>query len=229
MSIPTHIAYRALLVLACSLLAACGSKPLVPVQVDAAPVDFSGDWVVDLKQSDSLDEAVGQLFGELQRQVERQAQGLGTPTDARIYANARGLEDLVRMTYVVLEPVLLHIDQQESGITVKREGSFALQCDFGAGVSTRRDSPLGDEDCGWLREQLLFRVALPEGLRIAHRFTLDPAGNRLQVYTQLRSPQVSEPFGVRRVYVRYDPSQSGIICRQTLSKGKVCTTERPAQ
>ena len=214
------------------LLSGCGSTadPLPQAQ-SAAAVDFSGAWEVDYSESENIRDSFDVLLRELQRQAERQnrnmQQGGGTLSVGASSGNS--LYALARMAEIVTEPQLLDISQSKTEITIKREGSFALYCEFFPGELHRIESPLGSEVCGWDGHQLLFNIALPGGLSIYHRLTLGPQGERLQIATTLRSDQVSWPFNVDRVYRRYDPNSSGIRCKQTLTRGKVCTTERPVQ
>ncbi|MFV8816625.1 hypothetical protein [Haliea sp. E17] len=227
--------FYSMAVLACLLVAGCAGAPSEQPR-PAAPaerVDFSGAWEVDYSQSDSVNDAYEQLMTELRRQAQRQSQGMGQgpgtlSAGGAVYGSSAGIYALARMAEVITEPQLLEIDQGDSDISVKREGSFALECDFSAADAVR-DSAFGRELCGWRDHQLLFQVELPDGLHIRHRFTLAPDGQRLQVVTQLFSRQVSQPFSVARVYNRYDPNRSGIHCRQTLSRGRVCTTEQAPQ
>jgi len=218
--------------LAVFMLSGCGStaEPL-PREQTAAAVDFSGAWEVDYSESENIRDSFDVLLRELQRQAERQnrnmQQGGGTLSVGANSGNS--LYALARMAEIVTEPQLLDITQSETEITIKRDGSFALYCEFFPGELHRIDSPLGSEVCGWDSHQLLFNIALPGGLSIYHRLTLGPKGERLQIATTLRSDQVSWPFTVDRVYRRYDPNSSGIRCKQTLTRGKVCTTERPVK
>ena len=218
--------------LALFLLAGCGSSPEPrPREKTAAAVDFSGAWEVDYSQSENIRESLEVLLRELQRQAERQSrnmqQGGGTLS---VNANSgASLYALARMAEIVTEPQLLDISQSETEVTVKREGSFALHCEFHPGQLHTLESSLGSEICGWDGHQLIFQIFLPDGLAIYHRLTLGPEGERLQIATTLRSDQVSWPFTIDRVYRRYDPNSTGIRCKQTLTKGKVCTTERPEQ
>ena len=223
--------------LLCSLLVvqtlvACGSNiERRPREKTAAAVDFSGAWEVDYSQSENIRESLDVLLRELQRQAERQARGMQQGGGSlSVNANSgASLYALARMAEIVTEPQLLDISQSETEITVKREGSFALQCEFHAGKLHTLESSLGSEICGWDDHQLVFQIFLPDGLAIYHRMTLEPQGERLQIATTLRSSQVSWPFTIDRVYRRYDPNSTGIRCKQTLTKGKVCTTERPPQ
>lgn len=224
--------YPLCLLLLTLLLAGCGATAQRPVTVAAAPVDFAGAWEVDYSQSENVRDAFDVLIRELQRQAERRArsmdQGVGAVSLGGAGANSgTSLYGLARMAEIVTEPQLLDITQSETQISVKRDGSFALNCDFSGLASNVRESVLGSEVCGWDGHQLIFQVYLPDGLTIYHRMTLGPDGERINIATTLRSDQVSSPFSLDRVYRRYDPEASGIRCKQTLSKGRVCTTERP--
>lgn len=220
------------LLLLVSLLAACSSsEPPLPRQRTASAVDFSGAWEVDYSQSENIRESFDVLLRELQRQAERQnrnmQQGGGTLSGSGATGNGgASLYALARMAEIVTEPQLLDVTQSDTEVTIKREGSFALTCEFHPGKLDTSESPLGREVCGWDDHQLVFQIYLPDGLAIYHRLTLGPDGERLQIATTLRSDQVSWPFNIDRVYRRYDPNSTGIRCKQTLSKGKVCTTER---
>lgn len=216
------------------LATGCASTPPPATTGPAAAehVDFSGAWEVDYSQSETVNDAYDKLMTELRRQAQRQSQGMaqgpGTVSaGSAVYGSGRGIYALARMAELVIEPQLLDIDQDDIGVTVEREGSFALQCEFGNGGDKVRESSFGREVCGWRDHQLLFQVELPDGLSIRHRFTLAPDGERLQMVTQLFSREVSQPLTVARVFNRYDPTRSGIRCRQTLTRGRVCTTEAP--
>ena len=100
-------------------------------------------------------------------------------------------------------------------------------CEFGDGSVYTQRNPMGSEVCGWDGHQLVFQIFLPEGVSIAHRFTLGPQGERINVATTVRSDRVSYPFTLDRVFNRYDPTSTGIRCKQTLTRGRVCTTEAP--
>jgi hypothetical protein len=216
-------------------LSACGTEPELPAGAGRTngSVDFSGDWEVDYSQSDNIRDRYDMMIRELQRQAERRARGGVAQSNGSASLGAVGsgesLYALARMAELITDVQLLDIEQDEIEVSVKREGSFALQCEFHAGQLHRVETPLGSELCGWDGHQLVFHVALPEGLRIIHRFTLGPEGQRLNIATTVRSQQVSYPFTINRVFNRYDPESSGIRCKQTLSRGRVCTTEEKPQ
>ncbi len=222
----------ALLTLAVVCLAACSSAPETPAgrSAGAPTVDFSGAWEVDYSKSETVYDSYEAMMRELRRQLERQAmnQGRGGISGGvPIAAAGDDIYALARLAEVVTDIQLMDIDQGAQAITIKREGSFALYCEFsGAGLYTQRN-PMGSEVCGWDGHQLVFQIFLPEGISLFHRFTLGPRGERINVATTVRSDRVSYPFTLDRVFNRYDPNSSGIRCRQTLTRGRVCTTEAP--
>jgi len=222
--------FAALWVCAVLALAACSTTEPPPRGVKTSgAVDFNGDWEVDYSQSDNVRDRYEVMIRELQRQAERRARGgnqggsmsiggTGVNSGASIYG-------LARMAELITEIQLLNIIQDEQEISVKREGSFALRCEFHPGQLHSVETPLGREICGWDGHQLVFQIYLPEGLSIFHRLTLGPHGERLNIATTVRSDQVAYPFSLNRVFNRYDPSSTGIRCKQTLTRGRVCTTE----
>ena len=216
------------------LLAACSSeapKPAGPSPASSA-VDFSGAWEVDYSKSENIRDVYDRMSREFLREVERRQrsmkQGGGSASvGPSVYGSGEGLYALARLAELITDSQLLNIDQSEREITVKREGTFALYCEFDGSSFYTRQHSLGSEVCGWDAHQLVFQAYLPDGIAIYHRFTLGPEGTRINVTTTVRSDQVSYPFTMNRVYNRYDPNSSGIRCKQTLTRGRVCTTEAP--
>ncbi|QIB67768.1 hypothetical protein G3T16_19550 [Kineobactrum salinum] len=217
------------------MLCACAGPQRAPIR--AAPhagVDFSGAWALDYGQSDNIQTRLNGLVRELRRDAERRAQAGGelrSPGAALMVGGGGGTDSgasvigLARMADLITQSQMLDIEQTPARIRVKREESFALGCDFHDGVSTVVETPLGSEFCGWDGHQLLFSIALPEGLSIRHRLTLGPDGQRLQIATTVISDRVSYPFTLNRVYQRMEEGESGYRCKQTLTRGRVCTTE----
>ena len=180
---------------------------------------------MDHSQSETVRQQYEGMMAEVQRiQARRSRSNMNQPGGAPVLSMA-GVYDLARLAEIITEAQLLEIEQDARQINVKREGSFALVCDFGGDRSQKVETGLGSEACGWQDHQLLFHIYLPEGLSIQHRLTLGPQGERLQIATTLRSRRSSFPFTVDKVYNRFDPEADGIRCRQTLSRGRVCTTE----
>lgn len=222
--------------LLCMALLACGSepqRPAGPVGVGVPP-DFRGAWEVDFSQSENIRDRYEMIVRELQRDAQRRSRGgmnqsKGSAVSIGGSGGGESLYALARMAELITDVQLLDIEQEDGEISIKREGSFALQCEFHGTELHTVETPLGSELCGWDGHQLVFQVYLPEGLRIIHRFTLGPEGQRLNMATTLQSTQLGYPFSLNRVYNRYDPSRSGISCKQTLTRGRVCTTEKQAR
>jgi hypothetical protein len=219
-----------LLAIALAGLQACGGAPVKPLAgSNMTGADFAGSWELDLAQSDNIQLELDQLVRELRREAERRAQARGDTRGGPVIYGA-GLDGasiigLAQMAEYITRSQLLEIDQSSHDIYIKREENFALTCEFhGTGSHTVKNA-LGQEMCGWDRHQLVFWVLLPEGLRINHRLSLGPDGERLNIATTVYSDQVAYPFTLNRVYHRFDPEADGISCEVTLTRGKVCTTE----
>lgn len=195
-------------------------------------VDFSGHWEMNYSDSDNIQARLDSMVRELQRRAQRQANNNVSNRSSAAISSAPGAYNsgpsvigLARMADSITQAQLLEVEQSEHEIGIKREETFALSCEFYGDYFHTVETPFGKETCGWDSHQLLFRILLPEGLSIQHRFTLGPSGERLNVATTVVSDRVSYPFTLNRVYNRYDPGKSGISCELTLTRGKVCTTE----
>lgn len=229
--------YRSPTLLICFLLAACASTPEQKTAASATPistaaVDFSGAWEVDYGKSETVRDQYDQAIRELKREAERRQrnmqQGPGTLSTGNVgTASSQGLYTQARMAELITDVQLLEITQDEFHIDIEREGSFALYCEFHEGNVYRDENAFGRESCGWSGHQLVFAISLPDNLSIFHRMTLAPDGERLNIATTVRTSGSTYPFTIDRVYRRYDPTRTGIRCRQTLTKGRVCTTEAP--
>jgi len=215
----------------CLLLCACGQTARAPQELTSKIVDLSGSWEMDYSQSDNVQAKLNSLVRELRRQMERQQklsqQGATGGVSMGGYGANSGesIVGLARMAEMITGSSLLEIEQDENSIKVKREENFALACEFYPGQFHTEVTPLGSEICGWDDHQLVFKILLPEGLRIQHILTMGPEGERLGIATTVVSDQVSFPFTVNRVYNRFDPENNGIRCEMTLTRGRVCTTE----
>ena len=122
---------------------------------------------------------------------------------------------------MISRAIVLEIKQDDDQIVVNRNDDFALVCDFTAQV--RRDSRLGQETCGWLKDQLAFELSLPEGLYVSHLMTLSPNGSRLNLATTVRSRRSTQQFTLNRVYMPYEPLEELYDCQYTLARKKSCT------
>jgi hypothetical protein len=205
------------------------SGPEALVFAPSKPQDFSGHWEVDYSRSDSIQTQLNGVVRQIQRDIIERAR---TAERGQMIVSAgaesnrgRDIIALAEMAELITAPELLEILQSDREVRIRREGSFALVCDLTQPPPVMTTTPLGEEVCGWDGHQLFFQVRLPEGLLIEHRLTRSGTAERLVIQTAVHSPEVSQPFVLNKVFSRYDPDSAGFHCRQTLSRGKVCTTE----
>ncbi len=213
------------------MLSACSSTP-APQVVEGpreAAHDFSGHWEVDFAASDSLNGQIAASLRQRQRDMERRARNAGRNAASLTYSlggsSYRDIIALADMAEIITEPQLLEVLQTEDEVRVRRENTFALVCDFSKQAPVVTETPYGRESCTWRGRELLFRIDLPEGLTVEHRLLLAEDRNSLALTTAMTSSRVRDPMQVRKVFRRYDPEAGGYRCTETLSRGKVCTTE----
>ena len=206
-------------------LSGCGANEVQPVMSDLPVPDFSGYWEIDYARSDGVQNQLNSTFREVQREIRRrnEAAERGESHQGPALGDIDTLFALARMAELVVEPTLLEIDQDAQWIRIERENSFALVCSLSAtGEATTR---LGQEVCWWDGQEWHFVIQLPDGLRVAHGFIRSQDGDSLAQRTRLSDPRSGRDFVVSQIFGRYDPLERGYTCTQTLSKGRVCTTE----
>jgi len=238
-----HLAYitaSAALAVSVAVVAGCGSapadRPAGSPGAGTAPskaVNLSGSWEMDYGMSDNAQREVDRLLRELQREAERRAQGskYQGPVGAGLVIGGGGLNSgssltgLARFADTITQTPLLEIEQDDRSIRIRREDDADLTCEFHAGELRVVETPFAKEVCGWQGHQLVFRLLLPDGLRIQHVLTAAADGQKLNVATTVASDQVTQPFTLNRVYNRFDPGERGFQCEMTLTRGRVCTTK----
>ena len=216
-----------------ALVTACASEQQAPATGNPSLVlptplvrDFSGHWEMDYGRSDNVDQKLRSLYRELQRQNERLARG---DQRARIVsqelqtANFRQVVDMARLADMITDSQVLEIDQSVEDIEIRRENNFTLTCVFNGGRPALVIDELGSEICGWDAHQLLFRIALPDGLDIQHRVSMSDDHQRLHVATTVDRRGVA-PFTINRFYFRFEPLPENYECEYTLSRGNICQT-----
>ncbi len=206
-------------------LGACSSEP-VRQEIAGDPVDMSGHWELDYGRSDNLQARFNSMMRNLRSQ---QARAAGTERSAATIAAGTSQETLIglaQMAELITQSQLLEIEQSRVAIRVEREGNFSLSCDYGIDAPQSQDYGVGSETCFWDGQQLVFQIRLPEGLDIVHRLSVAQSGQTLGIVTSLYSSRSSTPFSLRRIYRRYEPGTKGYTCTETLSRGRVCTTEK---
>jgi hypothetical protein len=232
-----RLAAACTLLLCSVLLVACSGSPSpkssqARVAERDESVDFSGSWEMDYGRSDNVDDRLRSIYNELQRQAERRARGrgevsnrgtlsMGTPEGQSMSA----IVALARLADYITTSQVLTIEQSEIDITVEREDNFALGCTFIDDTPEPVINELGSELCGWDAHQLVFLISMPDGLRVNHRMTLAPDGQKLHIATSVSNGGNAHPFTLSRVYYRFNPLPPDYACKYTLSKGNVCSRE----
>ncbi|MEM1402457.1 MAG: hypothetical protein AAGG55_03950 [Pseudomonadota bacterium] len=209
-------------------LAGCATdRERVTQTLSSDPVDMAGNWELDYGRSDNLQARFNMMMRQLRDQAAR-SNG-GERSRAAVAAGSSSLESMIslaQMAELVTQSQLLEISQSRIAIRVEREDNFSLSCDYGIDAVQRQEYAIGQERCFWDGQQLVFEIRLPEGLDIVHRLSVANSGETLAIVTSLYSPSVSTPFSIRRIYRRFEPGASEYRCTETLTRGRVCTTEK---
>ena len=208
-------------------LSGCGTNSSPPQQrlADTPVMDFSGHWEVDYARSDSVQTQLNSTFRDIQRQAQRQrdAAEKGVTYQGPPIGDVDAILALAKMAELVTASDLLEIHQDVAVVRIDRENSFALVCDISDGQTSV--TQLGRETCWWDGQQLHFAIDLPEGLSIRHRFIRSADGALLAQRTRLSTRGTNRDFEVSRIFARFEPGNRGYHCINTLSRGRVCSTE----
>ena len=208
------------------VLCGCGVSTTLQQRVADTPVaDFSGHWEVDYARSDSVQTQLNSTFRDIQRQARRQrdAAERGVTYQGPPLGDVDTILALAKMAELVTGSDLLVVHQDIAFVRIDRENSFALVCDIRDGQTSV--TQLGQETCWWDGQQLHFSIELPEGLSIRHRFVRSADGALLAQRTRLTTRGTQRDFEVSRIFARFEPSNRGYQCINTLSRGRVCSTE----
>jgi hypothetical protein len=216
----------------CLAFAGCATKdqPITTENQSRAPVDFSGSWELDYELSENPNDKLRYLYEITRSQIEQQmaarrdqVRNGGQPTGMASTAAINSLQGVIglgRLAEKIAKSTVVTIEQSAEDIVVERGEDFALTCDFLAEYQTQ--SVLGKEYCGWQNNQLIFQVALPEGLTVTHRLVMAENGKRLNVATTVSSSEIGQAFSLNRVFMPFEPGQGMYDCEYTLAKKRVC-------
>ncbi len=226
-SLGRHSMARTLMTL-CVVLGLWGCVASSPAQqrlADTPVADFSGHWEVDYARSDSVQTQLNSTFSDIQRQARRQrdAAEKGVTYQGLPLGDVDTILALAKMAELVTASDLLVVHQDIAFVRIDRENSFALVCDIREGQTS--GTQLGQETCWWDGQQLHFSIDLPEGLSIRHRFIRSADGALLAQRTRLSTRGRQRDFEVSRIFSRFEPGNRGYQCINTLSRGRVCSTE----
>ena len=209
-------------VVACLLVAACSSNlptidTSIPSYSGGMPADLSGSWERDYSRSDDIQGVLNSTLRQTYRSHPETGYPVATQDSSKLVALAKFAELITR-------PDVLTITQDEFEIKIARKDDFTMLCEFYEGYAQRTQSEFGGEVCSWNGHQLVSHLVLPDGLLVSHRFTVAANGMSLHVSTTIASSASRVPFTVNRVYMKFEPPESGFNCVETLSMNRVCST-----
>ena len=215
----------------CAVLAACSQQVAGDKTIRAydgtVPLDLSGSWERDYSVGDDVNVEVHRALGQIQRAAVPRTSGdirLGRNDASYTQRKVSTLLALAQLADVITRVDTLTISQSEHEISVERKGDFAIFCEFHGGTAQGPTTEYGREICGWDGQQFVSRLILPDGLRVTHRFTMSPNGDRLRVATTVSSSSISTPFTLERYYRKFERPVSEFNCIETLSMKRVCST-----
>jgi hypothetical protein len=183
-------------------------------------VDFSGHWELDYQLSDHPSEKIRRVYQEVRSNLEREMQRRGAYVDPSAL-NLSSIVGLGRLAERIAQATVLDIEQTANRIIVNRNDDFALVCDLRFMQAQR--SVLGAEACYWEEDQLVFQIALPDGLQVRHRLSVARDRSRINVATTLVLRGVRYPFTLNRVYMPYEPGEGLFNCEYTIARQTTCT------
>ena len=234
-SVQTRMMWRLIKVLPLLLSLATHSANLcanelvgLPPDPGARP-DFSGSWEKDYRRSDDWEQKINLKLLEMRRKAERQARSVGERTFSRSTSIGRSrgasIIDLARFAELISRSNDLYITQTDSEVRIKRDGEADLICGTGEIPIWSGSQEFGSEVCGWNNHQLIFKVNLPGNTDILYRFVVSPGGESITLLTTVSYAQQLS-FDLVQFFNRYEPAQSLFSCRQTLTRGKVCSQKK---
>lgn len=187
------------------------------------PVSLAGSWERDYSRDDDVNATLQRAYNMLARSVADQRMGVPS-RNGLSPRQASALLALARLAERITRPDVLTVAQTDHEISVSRKDDFSMLCQFFESGPKSTDSPYGTEICAWEERDLVSLLLLPEGLRVAHRFTLSDDGERLRIITTVSSPISPVPFTLRRFYRKFDRLPPEYNCIETLSMKRVCST-----
>lgn len=133
---------------------------------------------------------------------------------------------LARLSEYINRSSTMEIFQDRERVRIERRGEAPLICGMDTGPTQTFSNQHGAEICGWDRQQLVFEVALPDGLYIIHRFSVASNSQTLRMITSISS-NGSIPFNLVQSYNKYQAPPNEYNCIQTITRGRVCSQRTP--
>ena len=199
------------------------STPLLTVaEINRHAVNFEGNWELDYQLSDHSNEKIRRVYIETRSRIEaqlRRQNGRSVTVDpGRL--NLQSIVGLGQLAERISQATVLDIRQSEDHIIIQRNDDFSLICDFSD--MQPKASVVGAEACIWDEDQLVFRIALPDGLNVEHKFSIARDRSRLNIATTVWLNGIGYPFTMNRVYMPFEPGKGMYQCEYTIARQTTC-------
>ena len=196
---------------------------LATAVVNRHDIDFSGNWELDYQLSDHPNEKIRQVYIETRSRIEAQLRRQGNHpvlVDPSIL-NLRSIAGLGQLAERIGQATVLDISQRDGHIVIQRNDDFSLICDFAD--MRPKASVIGAEACAWDEDQLIFRIALPDGLNVEHKLSIAADRSRLNIATTVWIEGAGYPFTLNRVYMPFEPGAGMYHCEYTIARQTTCS------
>lgn len=229
----------------CVMVLLCSPLSLAQTSSDDLPLldldspirmNFSGNWEKDFARSDDWQDELNRRMRIRQENAALQSSGIGLGRGPAVTLGNFNLNrpsrrranllDLARLTEYINRNSTMEIFQNRYEVRIERRGEAPLVCGMDTGPTETFKSQHGAEVCGWDRNQLVFEMALPDGLYIIHRFSVASDSQTLRMITSISS-NGSVPFNLVQSYNKYQAPPDQFHCRQTVTRGQVCSQRAP--
>ncbi len=229
MVIKTRIVKKLSLLVSMLLLVGCATQSNIPTKRPAtsAAVDLSGNWEVDFKLTENSQDKLLYLYeiatSQIRQQQSRRDSRENLGSRAVVQRSIDDLGDLIKLGSLadsMNRSNVLRIEQGPDYVLIKRVDDFALNCELSVEPPEMR---AGQEWCGFDGNgKLVFVSRLPKGLDIVHEFVLSANTERLSATTTVRTPALTNPYSVTRIYMPFEKGSSLYNCEFSLAKKKTC-------
>ncbi|MEX2132231.1 MAG: hypothetical protein WD772_12180, partial [Pseudohongiellaceae bacterium] len=184
----------------------------------------SGAWEKDFSRSDSWDKELNRQLEQMRRDAQRGRSdpGLRTLPPPGSVRGGASIVDLAQLAGYVNRQTIMRIYQTTDEIKIEKEGDADLICSTVGDASTPFVSEFGGEVCGWDGLQLVFRIRLPEGVEILHRFSVSDDREWLNMATSV-SNGGADPFTLIQFFRRYEAPGENFSCITTITRGNSCS------
>ena len=199
-------------------------------------MNFAGNWEKDFARSDDWQDELSRRMSIRQETAALQRSGIGLGQGPSISIGNLGLNkprrrqanlfDLARLSEYINRSSTMEIFQNRYEVRIHRRGEAPLICSMETGPNEVFSSRHGTEICGWDRQQLVFEIALPDGLYIIHRLSISSDSERIRFMTSISSNN-SVPFNLVQAFNKYQAPQDEYVCVQTVTRGRSCRMRQP--